>query len=662
MLTLPRYQDFIRERLVAIGVSDVDIQAVQQAATAEVTARVIEMTGMYGGRIALETVAPETVDAAIEWHKTHRLSELVRSLVRLPERRETVYTRGIDAMRSLGRELDSWLPGGPDTPPGSSPSERGAAYQRDLLRHFLGGYMDGMRESAADIDATAMDEALRDHRSNPPVMLLGALWGIADDTIDSVDSAYLFSQSLLEIYREGIPPEVVAAARDLFERLQSGLTPEFLEELLPLANAAGREVGLSQGRSLVNEISLFYRVVPEGPLTRAMWSNLVMGRLLAPLIRAWMEILLAATPIGEGSMLFRFASAILRRMPDTHGLLNRIVPWLRRVQSLLRRTRRSGSGGGGSAGVGGRPLRGGAPGHGHGGGGASPGGGGAGTAAVPSTGSSGASVPPSSHGPGSGGAGIDPAPDAPAGAAGATPAPGAVGAAGAPASAPGRMRAGTGPAPVRLPHRRGRSYRRMTYETARTGGIREISGHVNPDYTVEVDVRGFIHDSLPSDRPDPVHGDLAPRFESLLPRSASQIEVNGVSLANYEAAHLWGPGFGDEARDGIMWAPRELNQRIQRLGVEWRIRELHAALAPHGGRVHVRAIARSHPLTEMRGTRIGELVLREVEYEVSVIAPEGGDPVPVFSALIQVDRPEAGGRVSFPPPTRLSGWQQFFSD
>ena len=43
-----------------------------------------------------------------------------------------------------------------------------------------------------------------------------------------------------------------------------------------------------------------------------------------------------------------------------------------------------------------------------------------------------------------------------------------------------------------------------------------------------------------------------------------EIEARARALAeNYQAAHLWGPGFGDEFEAGMAWAPNEVNQRLQ---------------------------------------------------------------------------------------------------
>ena len=89
-------------------------------------------------------------------------------------------------------------------------------------------------------------------------------------------------------------------------------------------------------------------------------------------------------------------------------------------------------------------------------------------------------------------------------------------------------------------------------------------------------------------------------------------------LAGYQAAHLWGPGFGDEAAAGIMLAPAEFNLEWQNAGIESRIREWHKIATERGGQLEVRAAARSHDRSIGGGA-----LLANVEYTVSVRTPDG---------------------------------------
>ena len=82
-----------------------------------------------------------------------------------------------------------------------------------------------------------------------------------------------------------------------------------------------------------------------------------------------------------------------------------------------------------------------------------------------------------------------------------------------------------------------------------------------------------------------------------------------ANLAGYEIAHLWGPGFGDEARAGMMLAPAEVNQWLQNRGVEQRLRELQK-LAGDNATIHVKARAASYATNSNRG----HAILKHVSY------------------------------------------------
>jgi hypothetical protein len=70
-------------------------------------------------------------------------------------------------------------------------------------------------------------------------------------------------------------------------------------------------------------------------------------------------------------------------------------------------------------------------------------------------------------------------------------------------------------------------------------------------------------------------------------------EELGLKSADWEWAHLWGPGFGDEAAAGIMLAPRGVNQIAQNRGIEGYMRELGKRARAARGDVRVKATATS---------------------------------------------------------------------
>jgi hypothetical protein len=194
----------------------------------------------------------------------------------------------------------------------------------------------------------------------------------------------------------------------------------------------------------------------------------------------------------------------------------------------------------------------------------------------------------------------------------------------------------------------------LTGRTARTGGIRTVAGSELRDHRIEFEIQGKI---LPGLRREDAMG-----FESHGFRSPGDITIGDVSLSNYERAHLWGPGwFGDEAYDGIMYAPSELNQRWQSIGIERRIQQLRELVHLEGGEVHVTARARSFPRARTPGLRGRELVVQEVEYEVSVLIPgRSTEPRRVFHVMIEVDHPLDGGTVHTPDLDIGPAWHWFF--
>ena len=96
---------------------------------------------------------------------------------------------------------------------------------------------------------------------------------------------------------------------------------------------------------------------------------------------------------------------------------------------------------------------------------------------------------------------------------------------------------------------------RLNRPTVGTGGIRKITGRLLADNALDFKIEGVLLDPIrPRTR--------APNDNRQLPSGMD------CGLPTYEIAHLWGPGFGDEAWDGMMYAPRAVNQEWQNRGVE----------------------------------------------------------------------------------------------
>jgi hypothetical protein len=147
----------------------------------------------------------------------------------------------------------------------------------------------------------------------------------------------------------------------------------------------------------------------------------------------------------------------------------------------------------------------------------------------------------------------------------------------------------------------------LSGDTAGTGGIRQIWAHRNSDGSLTIKIDGEL--KPPLIRHDP----RTPNFNE------EGIPSSDIGLPDYERSHLWGPGFGDEARDGIMYAPRKVNQELLNRGIEGRLRELQKIAENEGKTIELIATAESYPLKTWRGHEI----LKEVKYEFQVRFPDG---------------------------------------
>ena len=184
-------------------------------------------------------------------------------------------------------------------------------------------------------------------------------------------------------------------------------------------------------------------------------------------------------------------------------------------------------------------------------------------------------------------------------------------------------------------------YKGMTFRTRLTGGIREAIGILNRNRSITVELGGYIF-------PFP---DGASKFRKIAGNDFStELKAAGKKavgkwklkrrnpvtgkIETYERAHLWGHGFGDEARDGIMYAPAEFNQFWQNKAVEAWIRNLGEQARALKGNLVLRARATSYSpgeLTEVArkskaaGKRVragdGEYILKNVTYELMIESP-----------------------------------------
>ena len=193
--------------------------------------------------------------------------------------------------------------------------------------------------------------------------------------------------------------------------------------------------------------------------------------------------------------------------------------------------------------------------------------------------------------------------------------------------------------------------------TAGTGGISSIDELVNDRNETEVVIEGRLQTGMDRRRSTPGRP-RAPNYNRQELWAILREEHPDLQLDTWEAAHLWGPGFGDEAAAGMMLAPRDVNQVWQNRGVEQFLRRLRKDAADLGLEVRVRAAARSQPRSFAGG--LGDSLLQEAEYEFSVGEPGKPDTQkPYGHVSFSVDLPP-GGKVHEPVVVRYtdSSWRR----
>ncbi|MFT8246387.1 polymorphic toxin type 4 domain-containing protein [Roseomonas sp. BN140053] len=158
--------------------------------------------------------------------------------------------------------------------------------------------------------------------------------------------------------------------------------------------------------------------------------------------------------------------------------------------------------------------------------------------------------------------------------------------------------------------------------TAGTGGIRRIAKGWAPDGRFGVIIEGTLLPPLyREDGPVPPGRIRASNFNKLIlaKQGAGHLRAQYPSIDRYQMSHLWGPGFGDEAAAGMMWAPIAMNLEFQNMGIERFIRERFVDSRSSGAQLRLRAtaVAWDDPpnVTDF---------LRHAEYELTSTTP-GGD-------------------------------------
>ncbi len=207
--------------------------------------------------------------------------------------------------------------------------------------------------------------------------------------------------------------------------------------------------------------------------------------------------------------------------------------------------------------------------------------------------------------------------------------------------------------------------------TAGTGGIQKIEE--------KYDALGVRSTTIEGELKPGMNRMLAPNFNRAWKRSdlADQIASSLIArknmdqaaarqaadalAGNYEAAHLWGPGFGDEAAAGMLWAPIDVNQNMQNRFAELFARDLQKAVNS-GGKVTITATSipfDSETLIK-NGLPANAKFLEHAEYKIAVEMP-GKPPMEVrITVTAGVPGPKATGSIELDPPDLAERFMKYF--
>ncbi|MGB7547884.1 MAG: DUF4157 domain-containing protein [Terracidiphilus sp.] len=209
--------------------------------------------------------------------------------------------------------------------------------------------------------------------------------------------------------------------------------------------------------------------------------------------------------------------------------------------------------------------------------------------------------------------------------------------------------------------------------TARTGGIGRIQekrdvfglknttieGELKPGLDRKLSAPNYNREWKRSDLTD----DIAARMVKSGGADPKAAKAAATAFAeNYEAAHLWGPGFGDEAAAGMMWAPKDVNQMMQNRFAEKFARSLQEEAAAMGGTVKMTATSVPFDRSTLvsRGLPPRAEFLEHADYKITVELP--GKPPMHARVTVKADLPgpKASGSIEFDPPEIADRFMKFF--
>jgi Domain of unknown function (DUF4157)/Bacterial toxin 4 len=140
------------------------------------------------------------------------------------------------------------------------------------------------------------------------------------------------------------------------------------------------------------------------------------------------------------------------------------------------------------------------------------------------------------------------------------------------------------------------------------------------------------------------------RYKKMSPEDAQKFAKD--LMDNYEAAHLWGPGFGDEAAAGMLWAPIDVNQNMQNRFAELFGRDLQKTVTSAGGKVKITATSvpfDSETLLK-NGLPANAKFLDHTDYKIVVEMPNKPPMEVRITVKAGVPGPNATGSIELNPP------------
>lgn len=114
-----------------------------------------------------------------------------------------------------------------------------------------------------------------------------------------------------------------------------------------------------------------------------------------------------------------------------------------------------------------------------------------------------------------------------------------------------------------------------------------------------------------------------------------------VGLISWERSHSQGNITGNESPNGIRYAPSEVNQKFQRLGIEKFIAELFLE-KPIGIDIWLTTVTKTHPRS---------LRLKEIQYVVDIV--KGNQSKTLFEASIEIEDKKFDPQISIEARPRV---------